>query len=324
MELRDGIEEAHGNRGNVAFTLASDFNSSSYSAAIAIGGGQNISVVGHGAVVDAVCKGNFFVVYSAALSLDSITLRNGCGFTGGAVAITSTDGWCRVSNSVLSHNTVQGTPHDAAPAVGGAISNLGTLLVENTSFISNVAVCNLESESGGAIHNEGATWIANSAFTANSAAHGGAVSNTGNVSINASTFNANSVDFLGGAIYNDQMGQLVVDRAKFRTNTASSMGNGGAIHNMGNATLLGSEFENNFAGGDGGAIKCLSGCLLYAVDPFFKGNRVTHRGPDIYTAPGGLAVFTCRRSTANMSDCCTLPPLCSRTVPVPSNEALQY
>ncbi len=110
----------------------------------------------------------FFVGATGSLTINQATLQNGSFDSGG----------------------------------GGAIANVGTLTVTNSTLTGNYAGY------GGAMVNGGTVTVANSTFSGNSArAEGGAIDNFGTVTVTNSTFSGNSAP-IGGGIYNDDGNQL--------------------------------------------------------------------------------------------------------------------
>jgi VCBS repeat-containing protein len=134
---------------------------------------------------------------------------------------------------------------------GGAIFNLGTVTVSNSTFSNNTAI-----GASGAIDNtNGTLTVTGSTFTGNSALSGGAIENfQGTVTVTGSTFSGNrATSNDGGAIENFQ-GTVTVTGSTFTGNSAG--GDGGALYNFfdSNMTVTGSTFTNNTAGGEGGGI----------------------------------------------------------------------
>ena len=112
---------------------------------------------------------------------------------------------------------------------------------------------------------------------------GGAVYNfMGDVTIVNCRFEGNNTTTAyGGALYNYDMGTMVVERSKFTSNTAKR---GGAIWNFGTLTVTDSEFENNSAEERGGGIyNNLNADGLSIENSTFIGNTT-----DVY---GGGAVY---------------------------------
>lgn len=148
-------------------------------------------------------------------------------------------------------------PGNGSPAMGGAISNHGTLTVTASRFDHNsaggpsqVSGPDVGVGEGGAIYSSGSLTVRDSTFTDNAAGGVGAAGN-------------DSDEGLGGAIYNDSHGSLTVTGSTFAGNRAG--GNGGAGADSGNAaggaivgnslgsiSLSDNTFTGNAAGGTGG------------------------------------------------------------------------
>lgn len=126
-----------------------------------------------------------------------------------------------------------------SPYSGGAVVNLGTLLVVDSTLSDN----RTWPYSGGAIQNLGALSVASSIFSGNSAAFGGAILNGGTLSVAGSTFFQNFAEHEGGAIYNG----LTISAIRNSTFSANTSTWGGAILN---ASLIGSITNTTFAFGE--------------------------------------------------------------------------
>jgi hypothetical protein len=152
-----------------------------------------------------------------------------------------------------------------AHKIGGAISSLGNLTIENSTFTSNTAGESGGVGVGGAIYTSSESSspiIKNSVFISNHATDsGGAAFNSGNLTIENSTFTSNNAEDqkegVGGAIMN--CGNLIITSSNFRSNTAGIIGEkggGGAITNFENAlsTITNTNFTYNVAGTGAGAV----------------------------------------------------------------------
>lgn len=141
----------------------------------------------------------------------------------------------------------------------------GTLRIENSSFLNNVAATNGGLwDGGGAIHIRiGNLIITDSLFEGNSAPNGGAMNiliTTG--SVTNTIFRGNNATTTtgggGGAIYIDN-GMLTFDRVLVESNTSARFAAGyfncGGSANIGHETIINSTFRNNtiLAGGASGA-----------------------------------------------------------------------
>ena len=163
---------------------------------------------------------------------------------------------------------------------GGAIENLGTLVVSNC-VLSN----NSDDSYGGAIFNGGQITVTGSTISNNQGAIGGAVFNCGTAAINDSVFSDN--EGFGGAINNT--GELTTDNVIFTGDFSSAAGGGGAVWNDGTYTASESTFSDNQAGfplDAGGAIDN-EGNLLATGDTFNDNSATT----------GGGAIFTDSQAT---------------------------
>lgn len=156
---------------------------------------------------------------------------------------------------------------------GGAIfiayNNNGTTSISKTSFTENVS-----SAFGGGIYLgiNGKLEVSESEFTQNQAAYGAAISSAGagnvdkeltNIKVDSSTFTDN-LSLMGAGIFTAFPTEIT--KSVFKNNMAQvhpqddktnphDSGVGGAIRVMDNKTIIkASSFEDNFAGGSGGAI----------------------------------------------------------------------
>jgi hypothetical protein len=156
----------------------------------------------------------FVVVGSGDLTVKNLSLLDGAGFAGAAIAVTSPLAKATIQNSYLTSN-------DAGDANGGAISNVGTLIIEDSSLGSN-----LTTKYGGAVFNNG-----------------------GQVIIRNSTLISNQAQQGGGVFHS--AGSLTMESSAVRSNTATTQG-GGLHVDVGMATIVNSTFFDNRAAGGGG------------------------------------------------------------------------
>ena len=200
-----------------------------------------------------------------------------------------------IKNSIFENNKVT----DKSGG-GGAIMNnqfTNTLNINSSSFNSNSA------NDGGAIFNVGSLAISNSTFTNNTAQRtGGAIANVSdtkqkvnaNLTVQNSNFYNNQSDMAGGAIYTDS--SLTVKNSNFynnRTNKTvsdeNSKGNeessglgGGAIFSLiGDLNIEEASFANNETNGNGGAIYSFVGTQSIKNSDFI-GNKAEQDGGAIY------------------------------------------
>ena len=213
----------------------SDGEASTFSSGITING-KNITIEGNGFTISASNKNMIFTVNSGSvLTLNNVIMANGYS-----------SGYC------------------------AGISNVGTLIVNNSTFINNTAY------GSAAIDSTGVILINNSNFINNTTSSGkdcGAISNVDNnayATITNTNFIGNSASRNGGAIKNQNNNRLYIENCTFIGNHASgnSKGSyGGAIYSWDNANIVivNSLFMNNYAGSNvvsgakGGAIYISAG-----------------------------------------------------------------
>lgn len=200
-----------------------------------------------------------------------------------------------IKNSIFENNKVT----DKSGGGGAIINNqfTNTLNINSSSFNSNSA------NDGGAIFNVGSLAVSNSTFTNNTAQRtGGAIANVSdtkqkvnaNLTVQNSNFYNNQSDAAGGAIYTDS--SLTVKNSNFynnRTNKTvsdeNSKGNeesfglgGGAIFSlMGDLNIEEASFANNETNGNGGAVYSFAGTQSIKNSDFI-GNKAEQEGGAIY------------------------------------------
>ena len=215
---------------------------------------KTVTVIGNGAVLDAMGKESFIVVDKGyTLNLKNLTVRNTYGRMGPAI---NSMGIVNVEDCVFENNI--------ALYNGGAIASFGPLTVNRTRFLDNRVTTSTDAMSndygGGAIMACGLLVVDNCVFTGNLAAYdyngtendsasGGAISvyeNADDVSITNSNFTDNTAG-LGGAIdiydpqYQDE-GVVLIDSNNFSKNCAYQ---GGAIALQHSATVTNNNFTQN-------------------------------------------------------------------------------
>lgn len=193
---------------------------------------------------------------------------NNTKFTGNVADINSGALYNGGGNVTITNSEFDGNKalSSTASGAGGAVGNYrgGTVTVNSTNFKNNYG------STGGAVYNSSleqvdgsfttsTVKINNSNFTNNyGMTSGGAIYTYGDATVTGSTFEQNGasndktvVVGSGGAIYNSgnvstgtvkPAGVLTVKNSTFKNNTADS---GGAIANLGEATIEKSNFENN-------------------------------------------------------------------------------
>ena len=162
---------------------------------------------------------------------------------------------------------------------GGAVYNLGALVVDQVVFSNNTAQL-----SGGAVLNVGVASISRSTFSGNvSSLGGGAVTNNGTIgSVLESTFDNNTALGGGGAISNGGTISSIV-QCTFSGNSAAG---GGAIHNAGDSaiidTIANSTVAGNVASESGGGI--LNDGLVSTLQSTIAALNLSPDSPDIDNA----------------------------------------
>jgi len=138
----------------------------------------------------AIYSAGTLTVENSTFSDNSATL--GASF-GGALYIAA--GFGSVRNSEFSGNQVL--------TIGGAIANVGTLELVNSTVSHNRAFQNFFGSpgQGGGIFNSGSLTIINTSVSGNEASQGGGILNRGTLTLNNSIISDNTAD-VGGGIYN--------------------------------------------------------------------------------------------------------------------------
>jgi hypothetical protein len=162
-------------------------------------------------------------ITNANVTLDSLTLTNGYSSGGGGGIRVDGGAAITISNCTLSGNT-----DDPAiiPSFGGAIYNLGTLTVINSTFSGNISGNSATPGGyGGGIYNLGTLTAINSTFSGNSAPSegfgGGIYNNNGTNTLINCTLAGNSAGY-GGGIYQDASGMSVLTNTVVAANTAAT------------------------------------------------------------------------------------------------------
>jgi predicted outer membrane repeat protein len=224
-------------------------------------------------------------------TISNSTLSGNSAFWGGGI---DEAGVMTISNCTLSANTALGG--------GGGMRIGGPTTVSSCTFNNNSATgvtfsFGLHiSGSGGAIYmNWANNTVRDTIFNTNSAELGGAIYNPVPLTVTSCAFTRNSATE-GGGIYNDAFATLDLRGSTFSANTASD--SGGAIYNLGTATLQECTLSGNTAANDGGGIfNGASGTLT--IDDSTVCDNFAALGADLYNL--GVA-------TINDSDVCVIGP----------------
>jgi serine/threonine protein kinase len=256
---------------SLEITLATPFDTSDYKAQITIRQGANVSILGHGAVLNASRTGYFFLVNTGAwLSLDSLVLRNGYAGSG------SSGG-----NS------------------GGAINNHGQLSVGNSSFIGNYATNGgaFANNPGGKI-NVNCTSFEHNTATGGAGGGGGAIWMYGGTLILSNskfTFNAATSTTMGkgGALFVQHGGIVTIVSTEFANNTAPP-GKGGNIYILNQSASAHPNLHNivTFVGFCNGAKIPMADCCTLPVLPTCNPSSWTELGTVINTNTGSSLEIT--------------------------------
>jgi hypothetical protein len=191
----------------------------------------------------------------------------------------------------LSLNHMAFTGNTAGPHGGGAIYNVGSLTLSNSTLTNNSTG---GGGGGGGIDNigSGLLTVSNCTFAGNSAGssgQGGGMANSGTATVSDCTYAGNSADSDGGGIFNGTAGTLTVSDCTFTNNTTGA--DGGGILQDGTATVTGSTFSGNSAGSEGGAIDN-NGTLLRLLSCTLYGNSAVSDGGGLKTS-GPAQVVNC-------------------------------
>ncbi|MCY4466201.1 MAG: hypothetical protein OXE46_11765 [Chloroflexi bacterium] len=173
---------------------------------------------------------------------------------------------------------------DGADRFGGAVCNLGELVVMDSHFTRNVA------DAGGAIYSQaGAVRISSSSFTDNTAASdGGALYLLdGSLGVRGGIFVDNVAVTHGGAIFSQNVSIDIRD-SQFRSNQADD--DGGAMHpSGGEIDISGSIFDSNLTADDGGALR-VKDSILRISGSTFSGNQATDNGGALHSSDGSSRI----------------------------------
>lgn len=246
--------------------------------------------------------------------------KNGNGGAIDTVAGSTTT----INSSSFINNSASNTDAARNEDDGGAINSRSTLTINNSYFGNNSVNSAGTGANGGAIWQagDGLLTINYSDFANNTTPknHGSAISLHSNANIMGSSFSGNVAAFegtiyldtaktlnldssafynntasQGGAIYNDTGATVVVNNSVFNGNIATQTGfplGGGAIQNMGTATINRSLFIGNTTKGTAGAINNQS--VMTITDSFFKNNSAD--------SVGGGAIYNDYDKTLNIKN----------------------
>ena len=242
------------------YTIYLQPNTTFTNAGLVIGGTNTVhlTIIGNGDTFNGPGLGEsvsrfFIVVPGSSLTLEQMTLQNGCAYVdyGGAIYNAGT---LTISNCTLSGNTsVDRTDYvTSLRGVGGAIYNAGgTVIIDNSILSDNLATG--ANPMGGAIYNaSGTVTISDSTFANNFAVDtvggiyvdpeypqdgaGGAIFNeSGTVTISHSSLTGNYASFTGGGLCNGfyyySGGTATIgNSSKISGNTVDDVQNSGVLY----------------------------------------------------------------------------------------------
>lgn len=228
---------------------------------------ENIEISNSEFIGNKVGELNEYNKYGGAIMLNGLTIKADSGITsaihdcifenneassGGAIYVGSSE----VMFDNLTFNTNHARSGGAMMVSSGPSLGRG-VTVNNSHFTGNTALDN-----GGAIEVSGTLNVNNSDFTENTANSGGAIMVYGDdpVIIRDSTFTGNIAETLGGAVYTHG-GALEIHNSRFEGNHAKTRGGAFASLSSNSSSsgmevvrIINSDFINNKADQDGGAI----------------------------------------------------------------------
>ena len=196
---------------------------------------------------------------------------------------------------------------DGKEALGGAISNAGSLNLVQCSLSDNVASFGRGSTgSGGAIYNSGSVDLRDCNLTLNKAQqHGGAIENSsdGSVVMSGCLISQNKVEDQSGAGIFNTLGKVEATQCDFKNNDAYN--HGGTIYRaFGLVTLDACSVANN-KGEDGGGIYNNTHSTLIVVNSVLQDNTATggfHLARGAGLANWGNATLNNCTITKNIAD----------------------
>jgi hypothetical protein len=170
-----------------------------------------------------------FTISGARVKIQDLTIQNGCIHGAGALAAGGgiwNSGFLTLQRVVVRDNSVirsdstvvtETFPISWAP-MGGAIYNVGSLVIDSSTIISNEVRSTANNATGGGIYNNGGAYIVNSTISENKAigsgtiggpVFGGGIYNAGTLSMEYSTVVKNAAISAGSGLYSQGEVELV-------------------------------------------------------------------------------------------------------------------
>jgi hypothetical protein len=180
------------------------------------------------------------------------------------------------------------------------VSSTGNLTLQNIRVANGSAVGAGTAQLGGAIYNLGTVEVVNSTLDGNSADRGGAIFNdAGTVIVTNSTVSNNTTGSSGGGIYNDG-GTVTVSNSTISGNTTLTNSGGAIFNNTGSTVnLLNSTLSNNTAAGSGGGVFNATGSAINVTNTIIANNSASTAS----TNCGGAAVTNNGGNLSNGGGC---------------------
>ena len=283
--LRTGLADA--NAPNICFRLKGTITLSSTLQVT-----RPVTITATGVTISGGGKVEILVINTPSptdvVRINGLTLTGGNASEGGAAWVEQGD------------VTFVGTTIDKnSAALAGGIYNSGTLSLSQCAVTNNTSV----DYSGGGIYNGATLSLTGTTVSGNSAGtqNGGGLDNLGTAQISGGTFSSNRAS-RGGAISNEQGGQLLIQQGTTFSNN-SAVSDAGGIYNSSGGQLQiqqGSTFSNNSAAANSGAIYNAGATTITGA--LFNGNQagtpgVASRGGALFTQ--GITTITESTFTAN-------------------------
>jgi predicted outer membrane repeat protein len=214
---------------------------------------------------------------------DSIFKSNNAD-CGGAIYVNK---YC--SAKISGASFIQNNTSSTDSRVGGAVYNLGTVVIDGSSFSQNGSSNAL----GGAIANANSLELSNSTFTGNLALNGGAIyafpvlTLSSELTVDNCVFSGNSATSGGSLVL--LAGSFDILDSSF---SAGSATNGGAIAFTGSTTVAGNLLSNTFnsnSATNGGAINFSNANATITVQGLTATGNTASLGGAIYISAGNVA-----------------------------------
>ena len=227
---------------------------------------------------------------------DSVVIENEAADNGAGIYSDTAGATLTLVGTEVLSNTA-GVGIGSAFGGGGIYNGIAVALVIQESTIN----FNYTHDDGGGLFNQGVVTISDSLFEANESragigggAGGGAIHTTGpnaEVTITNTIFRGHKAG-RGGAIYNDEDSEVILEDSLLEDNWVVSAGDGGAIYNEGDFWLRGSTVRHNEAK-RGGAIynsNATSQIRIEAQSNIYENEATVSDGGGIYVGNGAVWV----------------------------------